>query len=199
MSDIFGTILSGDGVGIFGFDTSSQWGIFLDGAQVVQADSVRSFAFKQDWPISNYPVEDGGFQSYDKVQLPFEPRVVFQSGGDEANRQALLDSIAAIAGDLNLYDVVTPEAVYTSCNITHYDYERSATNGVGLLKVTVHLEEVRVTAQAQFNSATPLANTVSPTAQDQTNNGTVQPNVPATSPNIGTAAILPANFAGSVT
>src|ERR1700736_5452281 len=113
MSDVFSSVLSGDGFGVFGFDAATQWGIFSNGVQVVQAESVRSFSFKQDWPISNYQAEGGGFQSFNKVQLPFEPRVEFMSGGDEATRQALLDSVAAIAGDLNLYDVVTPEAVST--------------------------------------------------------------------------------------
>ncbi len=44
-----------------------------------------------------------------------------QDGAGKRKREKLLSSIAAIAGDLNLYDVSTPESVYTSCNITRYD------------------------------------------------------------------------------
>lgn len=199
MSD---TLLSADvpGFGVFGFEAATQWGIFKDGEPVVQAEQVKAFRYSQDWPLSTYQVEDGGFQTYDKVELPFEPKVQFASGGDQATRQALLDSIQAIAGDLNLYDVVTPEAAYLSCNITHCDYERSSERGVGLIRVNVYLVEVRVTATAQFNSSTPLTNTKSPTDADQTNNGTVQslPNVPPGKA-LGNTRILPTNFTSGVT
>lgn len=151
---------------------SAQWGIYLGGAPVVLADSVVSFGYKQDWTVADYPVEEGAFESYDKVETPFGVRVRFASGGSTANRQALLDSIAAIADDLNLYDVVTPEAVYTSCNITHYDYHRDAKSGVGLMIVDVWLVEVRVTATAAF------ANTKSPTAAGTTNGGSVNTTTP---------------------
>lgn len=193
MSDILDALLTADAITFGTFEQASEWGIFLDGEPVVVADQVKSFAFRQDFQVSTYPVEQGGFETYDKVQVPFEPRVQFVSGGDLANRQALLDSIAAIVGDLNLYDVVTPERVYLSCNVTHHDYERTSESGVGLIKVNVHLLEVRVTVSAQYNTATPLSNTKSPGAADPVSNGTVQPNVSSSAPNLG-AAILPANF-----
>lgn len=177
MSDILNAVLTADAAPA-AFDSSTQWGIFLDGAPVIVADQVNAFSYKQDWPLSTYPVEQGGFETYDKVQLPFEPRVRFATGGTQGDRQALLDSIAAIAGDLKLYDVVTPEAVYTSCNVTHYDYERNEGPGAGWIKINVYLMEVRITASAQYNTATPLANTQSPTAADPVSNGTVQPLTP---------------------
>jgi hypothetical protein len=129
----------------FGAPLGDQWGIFLNGAPVVQADCVVSFSYKQDWAIADYQVEQGGFESYDKVERPFDVRVRYSAGGDDANRQALLDSIAAIADDLNFYDVATPETTYSSANVQHYDYARTAVNGVGLLTVDVWLLEVRQT------------------------------------------------------
>jgi hypothetical protein len=128
-----------------------------------------TFDYRQEWTVSDYPLEQGAFQSYDKVQTPFDVRVRYAAGGSQQNRQALLDSIAAIAGDLNLYDVVTPEAVYQSVNVTHYDYRRTATNGVGLLQVDVWCIEVRVTAQAQFQ------NVQNPTSASPQSQGNVQP------------------------
>src|ERR1039458_9113877 len=85
----------------FGSSSASQWGIFLNGAAVIQAESVVDFTYKQEWVIADYPVEQGGFVSYDKVQRPFDVRVRYSAGGDTANREALLASVAAIAGDLN--------------------------------------------------------------------------------------------------
>jgi hypothetical protein len=128
------------------------WGIFLNGTPAIDYNSVVDFDYKQDWSISDYQVEDGGFQSYDKVQHPFDVRVRVASGGSAVDRQALLDSVDAAANTLNLYDVVTPEATYSSCNITHYDYKRTAVNGVGMIIVDIWFEEVRVTSTATYTS-----------------------------------------------
>lgn len=157
-----------DAVSFFFGGVGQRWGIFLDGFSVVAADSVVSLDFKQQSYVSDYPVEDGAFETYDKVLTPFDVRLRFSAGGSEANRQALLDSIAAIADTIDLYDVVTPEVVYLNTNVVHYDYKRTSTNGVGLLVVDVWLVEVRVTATAAFS------NTKSPSAAGQVNGGTVQ-------------------------
>ena len=71
---------------ILDFLGGPQWGIFLDGVPAFDYNSIVDFDFKQDWPISDYQVEDGGFQSYDKVQLPFDVRVRVSSGGSEFER-----------------------------------------------------------------------------------------------------------------
>ncbi|WP_267550386.1 phage baseplate protein [Rhizobium rhizogenes] len=162
--------LTQDAIGIFtGLSLQQPWGIYLGGAPVVLADNVVSFDFRKQWAISDYPVEKGAFASYNKVFIPFDGRFRFTAGGSDSNRQALLTSIDAIAGDLNLYTIVTPIAIYPSVNITHYDYTQTATNGVGLLSVDVWTEEVRETASQAMSS------TASPTAASQVNGGTVQP------------------------
>ena len=156
-------LLLADALGLPPSPLAPQWGIYLDGVPVVDADSVVTFDYRQEWTVSDYPLEQGAFQSYDKVQTPFDVRVRYAAGGSQQNRQALLDSIDDIAGTLTLFDVVTPEAVYQSVNVTHYDYRRTATNGVGLLQVDVWCVEVRVTAQAQFQNVQNPAS-ASPTA-----------------------------------
>lgn len=60
--------------------------------------STIEFDFSQEWAIATYPVEGGQFQSYDKVQMPFECRVQLASGGAPSQRQAFINSILAIAG-----------------------------------------------------------------------------------------------------
>jgi hypothetical protein len=181
-------LLTQDAIGIFaGVGLSQPWGIYLGGAPVVLADNVVSFDFRKQWAISDYSVEQGGFASYNKVFIPFDGRFRFTAGGSDANRQEFLDSIDAIAGDLNLYTIVTPIAIYPSVNITHYDYGQTATNGVGLLSVDVWTEEVRETGTAA------MSNTVSPTAASQTNGGTVQPVAPTSAQS---AAFGPVQAAG---
>lgn len=160
-------ILGADLLILFGFN-SVRWGIYRHGRNVVTADTVVSVDYKQDWTISDYQQEQGAFQSYNKVQSPFDGRVRFASGGDLENRQALLNSIAAIAGTTNLYDIVTPEKTYRNVNVIHYDYRRRSDHGLGLMTIDVWLMEVRVDVQTAF------VNTKTPAGADPVNGGTVQ-------------------------
>lgn len=114
--------------------------------------SVVDFAYKQDWAIADYQVEGGGFQSYDKVQLPFDVRMRVAAGGTSSNRQSLLDEIDAIANTLFLFDVYTPEKIYQSCSIAHYDYKRSANSGVGIIVADMWLQQIRVSSTAQYQN-----------------------------------------------
>lgn len=155
---------------------SSQWGIFLDGSPVVVADNVLSMEFKQDFKISNYPVEQGGFASYNKVQLPFEVRFRFSTGGSSADRAAMLNSIAAVMGDTNLYDVVTPDATYINVNFVHQDYRRTAETGNGLLSVDVWCEEVRSASLIVSSSGTATSSTTTPDTSGSTSASSSTPN-----------------------
>ena len=154
-----------------------RWGLY-DGLQpVIEADTVIAFDHKREWVISDFPLEKGAFESYDKVQIPFDIRLIYVAGGSEANRAALLASVDAIASDLNVYDVVMPEKTFSNLNVIHYDFRRSAQNGVGLLSVALWCQEVReTTSSASSNpSATGgTGETAAPSGADPVNGGTVQ-------------------------
>lgn len=162
-------LLAFDTVTNYGVNHTPQWGLYLGGVPVIVADTVVAFEFKREWAIADYPVERGGFETYDKVDIPFQPRLQFASGGSEENRQSLLDQVAAIAGTLQLYDAVTPEIVYPSVCVQHFDYRRTSRNGLGLIVIDLWLLEVRTTAGAT-GSNTQDASGASP-SQD----GNVQP------------------------
>ncbi len=150
-----------------------EWGIFTRGGKaVVTADNVVSFEYKQEFSIADYPVEEGAFESYDKVQTPYDVRLRFSSGGSFNNRQALINSIQTIAGDLKLYDAVTPEKTYTKVNVAHQDYGRTAQNGAGLLMIDVWLTQIRVT------TSTKLTSTAKPSGAEPMSGGQVQPQQP---------------------
>ena len=149
-----------------------QWGIFQDDVAVVAADNVLGVEYRQDWTIADYPIEQGGFQSYDKVNTPFDVRVTYSCGGSTDHRTAFLQSIDDIAGSLELYDAVTPEQVYENVNVLHYDYNRTATNGLGLMTVRIYLQEIRQSAQAAFS------NTQAASGSGTQDDGTVQTTPP---------------------
>jgi hypothetical protein len=146
------------------------WGVFEGGAPVVVCDSVQDLSFRQEWAISDYPVEGGAFESYDKVSLPFDIRIRFNAGS-AASRAALLASLDAIAPTTNVYDVVTPDAVYNSVTVSHVDYHRASNRGLGLLSVEVWF--LWVNEQSSLASAS--GNTATPSGASPVNGGTVQP------------------------
>ena len=172
--------LSSDSAGLPTNNAQSQWGLFLSGFPAITADNVVSFDYRQAAIIADYQIEEGGFETYDKVQMAFNVALRFSAGGSESNRQALIDSAQQAFGtsttpNLSLYDAVTPEVTYQNVNVEHWTYRRTATNGVGLVTVEVWLAEVRVTASPQFTNATPITSPKSPTTQSTVSDGKVQP------------------------
>lgn len=158
-----------------------QWGLYKDGLPVVIADNVVSVDFRQDWSLLDYPIEQGSFETYDKVNTPFNVRLRFSAGGSESNRQVLLDSVEGVSNSLEIFDAVTPERVYSNVNVQHYDYRRTATQGAGLLAIDVWCLEIRNNATSTFS------NTKTPSGASPQSGGTVQP-IPATPTQAATGA-----------
>ncbi|MDE1007001.1 MAG: hypothetical protein OSB38_15170 [Paraburkholderia fungorum] len=152
------------------------WGVFDTNNQPVAiADSVRAVQFRGESNVPDYPLEQGGFQSYNKVQRPFASVVSLACGGDEQRRANFLSAIEQAKQSTNLYSIVMPEVVYNNANIVAYDYRREQKNGATLLTVDLHIEEIRVNATAAF------ANVQNPASADTVSQGQVQATTPGTS------------------
>lgn len=161
-------LLTGDLIDPFSFAAPPAWGIYQDGFPAVIADTTLAVGFKAESIDADYQVEQGGFESYDKVEIPFDARVQLVAGGNSARRQAMLQTVAALKKSLALVDVVTPDAVYPSANVTRYDYRRTTRNGVGMLVIDCWLVEIRVTGTTDFNQGQ------APSGASAVNGGTVQ-------------------------
>jgi len=148
--------------------TVRKWGIYLNGSLALAADSVIDVTYKREYRIADYPMEQGAFQSYNKVKTPFDARIRMVKGGKDNDRQAFLNALETIAASLSLYSVVTPEITYANANITHYDYRRTSTNGVTLLTVDLWLQEVRMTVTNSYTY------TQQASGQNPAQGGTVQ-------------------------
>ena len=167
-----------DQLGIGSIFGVPQWGIFdINGNPVLTGDCVAELGYRRDYQISDYPVEDGGFASYNKVQRPAQFTVAFMVGGADSDRATFLNKAEAIAASLTLYSVATPEVAYPSVNVTGITYRRTSRHGATLMCVELSCEEVRVMAAAQFtNTAQPSGNAVQ--------NGGTAPVTPVTSTNL---------------
>jgi hypothetical protein len=116
--------------------------------------STVSFDYAQDWPISNYPQEQGAFQSYNKVTLPFDVKLRMTCQGEESTRQAFLNTCLAIANAAApaLFDIVTPEITFTSCSATHINWRRESDHGATLVVVELWFQQIAVTSSATFEN-----------------------------------------------
>jgi hypothetical protein len=155
---------------------ASMWGLFdQSGAPVVVTDSTLLVDYKHEYQLASYPMEKGAFQSYNKVQLPYDARLRVTIGGSQAARSSALAQAEAALASLDLYIVVTPDYTYPNASVVHIDYHREARRGISLLTIDLWMLEVRVTTSSQFTS------TKSPTGSALSDNGTVQSSAPSTS------------------
>lgn len=187
---------------------TQQWGVFLNGAPALTFDTFVSIDYRHGWVLSDYPVERGGFQTYDKVQLPFDVRVKFAAGGAEDNRISMLSSTEQVARSLLLYDVVTPEKIFTSVNVQHIDFRRTATNGLGLITVEMWLLEVRVTVNDSSSNTginnepvdaagNPVPQTNNPVAGNGNNTAAPSGADPVSGGNVSPIPVIPGFDTGS--
>jgi hypothetical protein len=171
-------LLSNDKLPVTFSGINAPWGIYFAGTNRVAltADSVVSFGYKKEYKISDYPLELGTFVNYNKVDLPFAATVRMTMGGSQLKRAEFLNTLVELGTSTDLFDIVTPEYVYTRSNIVGYDYMRTATNGAGLIIADIRLMEIRTTAQSTFS------NTQSSTDQSSVDGGQIAPSAPINNP-----------------
>ena len=168
----------------------SRWGIFdsegnavgnpqnliLESIGLGSTLSTKSVEFTKETKVSDFPLEKGGFASYNKVEMPATPTVILCVSGRESARQAFLNDIDAACKSVDLYSVVTPEITYANYAIEKYNYQRKSEKGCTLLQVEISLKEVREVS-AQFAKAEPKQ----PAAAPQVDSGKVQAQKPSVS------------------
>lgn len=152
-------------------DFGQQWGILdNNGEFAITPDSMLAVEVKSDRDISDYPVEQGGFASYNKIAVPLEIRVTMTCGGVlYMDRAAFVSALESIRDSLDMYSVITVDRTYFNMNMTHFNYRRDASSGVSLLTVEAWFKEVRVTAVASYTQA------AQPQGQRQVNQGPTNP------------------------
>lgn len=178
-------------------DAASHWGIFdASGNRVLTAARVMSLDGQSSYQISDAPMEEGAFSSYNKVTAPRAYRVLMVCDGSEVGsggisdlismysigtavnaltgsgdiyvRKNFLDTLEVLEQDTNLYRVTTPEKVYRNVNIVGSRWSRSSRGGITMPAVEIMLQEVRLTATSS------ISNAHEPQGQATQTNGTVQ-------------------------
>ncbi len=184
------------------FQVQTRWGIFdskgvslgdpskftgligdaLDIAGLSSTLSTNSVDYSKETRVSDFPLEQGGFASYNKVETPASPMVTLNFTGSEKDRRTFLEAIDTAVKSTNLYSVVTPEVTYIDYSVERYSYSRRASKGATLLIVEITLKEIRqVSSQYTQSSKTQVNAPKDIGATPITDNGKVQAKAPDTS------------------
>jgi hypothetical protein len=151
----------------------------LDSIGLGSTLSTNAVEYSKETRISDFPIEQGGFTSYNKVEMAASPMVTLCLTGSEKDRSTFLDAIDAAVKSTDLYSVVTPEVTYINYSVERYNYSRRSSKGATLLIVEITLKEIRQVS-AQY-SATNVDNPKDPGAAPTSDNGKVQAQTPNTS------------------
>lgn len=143
---------------------------------VVVPDSFLEFGYRTEYTIPDYALQRGAFSSFNKVAHPSEAFVRMSKGGTDSVRAAFLESLDAIVGTLDLYDIVTPDKIYLGVNVLRYDLTRRGRKGAYFLQeVDLYFREIREVTAVYSTTALLTENAQQPAARPVTNIGTVQP------------------------
>jgi hypothetical protein len=176
------------------FPRALQWGIFdQNGNPIVVGDAVVSVDFRGEFDVPDYPVEQGGFASYNKVAHPKDIRVTVAADGTTISPAQMLQAVDASVASTALFSVGTPDAIYASMSLTHYDYRRTSQNGAQMITVDVWATEIRMTATITSGS-----NAQTPSGMSPVSNGTVQPQPPTASQSSSLGARIDSATGGSL-
>lgn len=154
-----------------------QLGGIHGGKPVITPDSVLALEWHGEERISDYPLMDGTFASFNKVKVPFDLRVVMTCQGlnyvqtvlqkatqfiDQAlsnlglafgqpmERSDFLQQLDAMLDTTQLYDVVTPDKVYRNVNLVSYSHAKRNDEGATMIIAELLFREVR-TAQDAYS------------------------------------------------
>lgn len=152
------------------------WGIFdSNGNRVVVPDNIYAFSDRQEWRESDYTVQRGAFESYNKVIVPAENMIRMTKGGSLSDRTEFLSQIDAIAPNTTLYQIRTPEKTYLNRNVLRVELMRRSSEGAFFIEVDITLRNINEQNPQYSTAAANTANAQNPPALPATNRGNVQP------------------------
>lgn len=153
------------------------WGVFdQDGNAVIKPDSYQGFENQNRWKIAEFPIQDGDFQSYNKVIIPRTISLKLTQGGSLQQRSTLLAAIQAIASDTNLYNIVVPEGTYLNFNCEGYTIRRMGREGAYFFAdLDVRFINIKAAASVYSTTTANTANAQNPVALPTINLGTTLP------------------------
>jgi len=152
-----------------------QWQIVNDGGGLfLQPDTYADFNISEECVIPNYPIEQGGFSSYNQVQRPYGIKLTaIITGNKDLTRGTFIQSVKDLKNSLELVTIVTPDTLFQNAKLIRYNWTQKSYQGLTMLSIELVFQEIRQTAVAIVTAATP-------SGQNQKKIGQVSPIQPTT-------------------
>lgn len=132
------------------------WGLYTaDGDLALEVDSVIETAYSKEFNTPAYPLEGGGFETYNKVEAPYEARLVLTKGGTEDAKRVFIETLEGYNRSLDLFQIVTPDKTYENANIVRLQITRTREQGADLVRAEVGLREIRSTTTTTYTQIDP--------------------------------------------
>lgn len=146
-----------------------EWGVFDDdGDPIADYTSFVSFDLRDDSRVADYPIENGGFASYNKVDEPFSVQVMLSCDGDTTRRNVFQRDLRWARRSLNLYTVLTQTGTYSNCNLVSVNWAHGVQDGATVVKAYCEFREIRQRGTTEFSQ------TQDPSGSSPQSNGQVQ-------------------------
>lgn len=149
-----------------------------NGNLLIEPDSVIEADVDAGSEINTHPVEQGGFDSYNRVQKPIGIRLLMACQGKNMTRSEFLATLESLREGTQTVTVALLDAAYSNMVLQDYGYKRSAEHGAVTIWADTWWKEERSTnvfvtppasSQPQGNAAVNLGSVqaTTPTTQQQ--------------------------------
>jgi len=168
---VFGITPLFSGLNLQPFDPSYSF----TGSINISPDSVMEIEVSPDSEIMSHPIEQGGFESYNRVQQPIPIRLMLACRGKKMTRSEFLKALKSAREGTDLFTIATPDAAYQNMALKGYAYKQTAEHGAVTIWADTQWREARSTNVVVTSppSAKPQGSTTS-------NLGYLTPQTPST-------------------
>jgi hypothetical protein len=157
------------------------WGVFSEDGKkkILDPDNFMGIEFTNNSRISDYPIEGGSFQSYNKIATPYDAVITMSKGGTGDDRKAFTAVLENVLNTLDVYTIITPDEIFKSACVEHYTYRRTQQSGANIIIAEIYFREVKKTAQARFNQTRSGAQVESSVPEKEKTNPTTSTGLPS--------------------
>lgn len=133
------------------------WGIYKKGTTQLafEVSSVVELDIGGESNVSDYPVEDGTFTTYNKVLMPNMFALRMTRDGSQAQRTAFLNWLNTNLGNFELFDVLCPERTYRNVTLKSYRISRTSAAGAAMVTADCIFQEIRQIPAAYTTAGIP--------------------------------------------
>ncbi len=130
------------------------WGLFSTdtGVPIFPKCLYFEVSLQEQGQITDAPVEDGSFVSYNKVDAPAQYVLGMSLGPVSAQQSTDLALLRQMRSSTDLYYVHMPNFISPAVNVVGLSIRRTTQSGADLLLVSVMLREVRTFATATLTT-----------------------------------------------